>query len=372
MSISYGGDNIQDTDGGVLRPSSSVMRNRIINGAMVIDQRNAGASVTSTSNPFTLDRWQAFGAPSAKYTVQQNAGSVTPPVGFSKYLGVTSSSAYTVTSGDYFFLTQHIEGFNVADLNFGSANAKTVTLSFWVYSSLTGSFGGSLANGAENRSYPFTYTISSANTWQQISITVAGDTTGTWATGNTSGLEVNFGYGVGSGLSGTANGTWQAGDYRSATGTVSVVGTSGATFYITGVQLEVGSSATGFEYRQYGQELALCQRYYETSITGVAVGNAVTAPSRQVATSFTSTSLNQYISFKVTKRSVPTINTYTASGLPGSNYFNAYISGTWQGGTANGIVAYFNGFDLDFNVGVGTTVGNSYITAGNWAANSEL
>lgn len=242
--------------------NASIMKNRIINGAMVIDQRNAGASVTATSNPFTLDRWQAFGAPAAKYTVQQNAGSVTPPVGFSKYLGVTSSSAYTVTSGDYFFLTQHIEGFNVADLNFGSANAKTVTLSFWVYSSLTGSFGGSLANGAENRSYPFTYTISSANTWQQISITVAGDTTGTWATGNTSGLEVNFGYGVGSGLSGTANGTWQAGDYRSATGTVSVVGTSGATFYITGVQLEVGSSATGYEYRQYGTELALCQRYY--------------------------------------------------------------------------------------------------------------
>jgi len=247
---------------------STGFKNRIINGAMVIDQRNSGASVTATSNPFTLDRWQAFGAPGAKYTVQQNAGSVTPPVGFNNYLGVTSSSAYTVTSGDYFFLTQHIEGFNVADFNFGSVNAKTVTLSFWVRSSLTGSFGGSLANGAENRSYPFTYTISSANTWQQISITIAGDTTGTWATGNTSGLEVNFGYGVGSGLSGTANGTWQSGDYRSATGTVSVVGTNGATFYITGVQLEVGTTATNFEYRDYGRELILCQRYFQVAGRG--------------------------------------------------------------------------------------------------------
>jgi hypothetical protein len=229
---------------------------------MVLDQRNAGASVTSTSNPFTLDRWQAFGAPGAKYTVQQNAGSVTPPVGFSNYLGVTSSSAYTVTSGDYFFLTQHIEGFNVADLNFGSANASTVTLSFWVRSSLTGTFGGSLANGAENRSFPFTYTISTANTWEYETITIAGDTTGTWATGNTSGLEVNFGYGVGSGLSGTANGTWQAGDYRSATGTTSVVGTNGATWQVTGVQLEAGTTASPFEYRQIGTEESLCQRYY--------------------------------------------------------------------------------------------------------------
>ena len=160
------------TSDGVSSSGLYGFKNRIINPGMVIDQRNAGASVTSTSNPFTLDRWQAFGAPSAKYTVQQNAGSVTPPAGFSKYLGITSSSAYTVTSGDYFFLTQHIEGFNVADLGFGAAGASTVTLSFWVRSSLTGSFGGSLANGAENRSYPFTYTISSANTWEQKTITI--------------------------------------------------------------------------------------------------------------------------------------------------------------------------------------------------------
>lgn len=288
-------------------------RNRIINGACVIDQRNAGASVTSTSNPFTLDRWQAFGAPGAKYTVQQNAGSVTPPVGFSKYLGVTSSSAYTVTSGDYFFLTQHIEGFNVADLNFGSANASTVTLSFWVRSSLTGTFGGSLANGAQNRSFPFTYTISTANTWEYKTVTIAGDTTGTWATGNTSGLEVNFGYGVGSGLSGTANGTWQAGDYRSATGTTSVVGTNGATWYITGVQLEAGTTASPFEYRQYGTELALCQRYFEKSYdTSVAVGTATGVGAISTVTYGAST-LRPFlgIQFQVAKRTSATVTPYT-------------------------------------------------------------
>jgi hypothetical protein len=243
--------------------NASSMKNRIINGAMVIDQRNAGASVTITSNStYTLDRWIANMNQASKFSVQQNAGSVTPPVGFSNYLGVTSLSAYSVGASDVLTIGQYVEGFNTADLGFGTANAKTVTLSFWVRSSLTGTFGGAIRNNANDRSYPFTYTISSANTWTQASVTVAGDTTGTWATGNTSGLEVNFGYGVGSGLSGTANGTWQAGDYRSATGTVSVVGTNGATFYITGVQLEVGSSATGFEYRQYGTELALCQRYF--------------------------------------------------------------------------------------------------------------
>jgi hypothetical protein len=284
--------------------NASIMKNRIINGAMVIDQRNAGSSVTATGNIYTLDRWRAYGNVDAKYTIQQNAGSVTPPVGFSKYLGVTSSSAYSVGSGDYFFLTQRIEGFNIADFNFGSANAKTITLSFWVYSSLTGTFGGSLANGAQDRSYPFTYTISSANTWTQISITISGCTTGTWSVSNTSGLELNIGLGVGSTLSGTANGTWQSADYRSATGAVSVVGTSGATFYITGVQLEVGSSATGYEYRQYTNELSLCQRYYE-----------VLYPTGTVTTGYSNTSVQlQSFSFATAKRAAPTFTT-NASGL---------------------------------------------------------
>jgi len=261
MSMVYSGDTIQDTDGGVLRPISSVMRNRIINGGMVISQRNAGASVTPTTNTYTLDRWQAYtGGLSSKFSVQQNAGSVTPPAGYINYLGVTSLSSYTSGASDYLAIVQNIEGLNCTDLGWGTANAKTVTLSFWVRSSLTGTFGGSLLNSAYNRSYPFTYTISSANTWTQASITIAGDTTGTWLTTNGVGIRIWFNLGTGSALSGTA-GAWAVGEYENATGSVAVTATSGATFYITGVQLEVGSSATGFEYRQYGQELALCQRY---------------------------------------------------------------------------------------------------------------
>jgi hypothetical protein len=227
---------------------------------MVIDQRNAGASVTPTDGAYTLDRWYSRQTVSSKYSVQQSS---VAPVGFVNSMLVTSLSAYSVGSSDVFTQSQQIEGFNVADLNWGTANAKTVTLSFWVRSSLTGTFGGALANSNADRSYPFTYTISSANTWEQKSITVTGDTSGTWLTTNGIGMRVWIGLGVGSNLSGTA-GAWAGADYRSATGATSVVGTNGATFYITGVQLEVGSSATSFDFRSIGTELQLCQRYCRT------------------------------------------------------------------------------------------------------------
>jgi hypothetical protein len=239
-------------------------RNRIINGDMRIDQRNAGASVTPTSDlTYVVDRWLCGLTQSSKFSVQQNAGSVTPPVGFSTYLGITSLSAYSVLTGDSFRISQRIEGFNFSDLAWGTASASTATISFWVRSSLSGTFGGSLTNSAQDYSYPFTFSISTTNTWEYKTITVAGPTAGTWIGGtNGIGVIVNFNLGAGSTFSGTA-GAWSAGTYLSATGATSVVGTNGATFYITGVQLEPGSVATPFERRSYGQELSLCQRYYE-------------------------------------------------------------------------------------------------------------
>ena len=234
-------------------------KNRIINGAMVIDQRNAGASVTPTTDTYTLDRWQIATNVSSKVSVQQSS---TVPTGFTNSTLITSLSAYTIGAGELCLFRQPIEGYNVADLGFGTANAKTFTVSFWVRSSLTGIFGGALTNGSENRSYPFTYTISTANTWEYETITIAGDTTGTWLTTNGAGLKLVFGLGVGSTFSGTA-GAWSGSALFSATGATSVVGTDGATWYVTGVQLEVGSTATSFEYRQYTTELQLAQRYYQ-------------------------------------------------------------------------------------------------------------
>jgi hypothetical protein len=252
--------------GSLNTPNTFGFKNRIINGGMVIDQRNAGASVTPVNGQYLVDRFWAGCSVASKYSVQQNAGAVTPPVGFTKYLGATSLSAYSVVSSDALTLRQTIEGFNIADLGWGTANAQTVTLSFWVRSSLTGTFGGALNNSGYVRSYPFTYTISVANTWEQKTIIIAGDTSGTWATGSFAGVIVGWSLGAGTTLSGTA-GSWATATYTSATGAVSVVGTSGATFYITGVQLEKGSVATSFDQRAYSQELAMCQRYYQ-QVTG--------------------------------------------------------------------------------------------------------
>ncbi len=290
------------------------MKSRIINGAMVIDQRNAGASVSTSSGSsvYTLDRFRVDYSQTSKMTVQQNAGSVTTPAGFKNYLGITSSSAYSVISSDYFVLQQAIEGFNTADLDFGTANAKTVTLSFWVRSSLTGTFGGNVRNSDNSRCYPFSYTISSANTWEQKSITIAGDTSGTWLTTNGVGMFVTWGLGVGSTLSGTA-GSWGSTLYLSATGATSVVGTNGATFYITGVQLEVGSTATSFDYRPFTTELQLAQRYYQ-QIGGNSFGGNPLYPIIGNGFAFSTTQADIFVPLKVTMRTTPTI-TYSTTAI---------------------------------------------------------
>lgn len=294
-------------------------RNLIINGDMRIDQRNAGASISCDANIYGLDRWQHVVSQASKLTVQQNAGSVTPPVGFSNYMGFTSTSAYSVGTTEYFYVQQQVEGYNIANLAWGTASAAAVTLSFRVYSSLTGTFGGSLQNNAKTRSYPFTYTVSSANTWTTISITIAGDTTGTWLTTNGAGITVIFGLGVGlTSLVGTA-GAWASADYRSATGATSVVGTSGATLYITGVQLEVGENASDFEHRSYGDELFRCQRYFEKG--GIAFAN------QSVISGL----------YAVTKRTAPTMvrtaNIYSAAEAGTFGAFNEYSYYVYSGST---------------------------------------
>jgi hypothetical protein len=232
-------------------------KNRIINGAMVIDQRNNGASITAVDSGYSLDRWLTGSNQVSKFSVQRNAGSVTPPAGFVNYLGVTSLSAYTPVTIDSFSIQQRIEGFNTLDFNYGTASAVTSTLSFWVRSSLTGTFGGQIFSSA-SRSYPFTYSIPVANTWTYITITFVGDTVAALNQSNSYGLIVVFGLGSVGG--GTVN-TWQNGNYTQPAGCVNVVSTNGATWYVTGVQLERGSNATSFEFRDYGRELIMCQRY---------------------------------------------------------------------------------------------------------------
>jgi len=335
-SLTIGG-----ASGTILGPgNATTMKNRIINGAMVIDQRNAGASVSTTNivNVYTLDRWSAYYSVANKYTVQQDSSVY--PAGFSYSLRVTSSAATTTTGADEYSINQAIEGYNIADLDFGLSTAKTITLSFWVRSSLTGTFGGAIRNGNGTRAYPFSYTISAANTWEQKSITIPGDTTGTWQKTNLAGFLVGWSLGNGPSNQATA-GAWVGANRMTSTGETQIVGTNGATFYLAGVQLEVGSTATSFEYRQYGTELVLCQRYFQTIASGTSKPIGIT-------NYFSSTILQGVIPFKVTMRTTPTFFQVT-----GTNFYSSQTSGV--GDT-------FNSFTLD-------TVSTDAVA---WYNNSEV
>lgn len=331
-------DVINTSDGLTLGAgNATLIKNKLINGNMIINQRNT--SITSTG--YSVDRWKYTATQASKGTVAQSS---TAPSGFINSLQFTSSSAYSLGAGDFFFLSQVIEGYNIADLGWGTANAKTVTLSFQVYSSLTGTFGGVLTNNANNRTYPFSYTVSSANTWTPISITIAGDTTGTWTTDNSAGIFVIFSLGSGSTFSGTA-GSWSGNTYYGTTGTTNVTGTNGATFYITACQLERGSSATGFEYRQYGQELALCQRYYE-------IGSF----QQRTWGGNTTTGIGFCTNFNAYKRASPTIT------FPSVSYIYGMTSGSI------GSTPFQNGVEIYAN----SNGSGACAFSGNYTASAEL
>jgi hypothetical protein len=259
------------------------MKNRIINGAMMIDQRNAGASVNTANGGYCLDRWQVSKGGGGAFLQQQ---SLTAPSGFSTSLYLTPSTVdSSIASTDYYTIRQPIEGYNTVDFGWGAAGASDITVSFWVRSSLTGLFGACITNGNSTRSYPFNYTISAAGTWEYKTVTIAGDTSGTWGKDNTTSLVLVFDLGSGSNFQGTAD-TWASTQYRTTSGCVQPITTSGSTWYVTGVQLEKGSTATSFDYRPYGTELALCQRYYQictigfvgAAVSGNYYGGSVTYP----------------------------------------------------------------------------------------------
>jgi hypothetical protein len=296
--------------------------NRIINGNMVIDQRNAGAAVTvnDATQFFPVDRFFGLGqSADGVFTLQQSS---TAPAGFTKSIIATVTTAdASIGATQQYYISQRLEGFNTADFAWGTASAVAVTLSFWTRSSLTGTFGGALQNDAQDRSYPFTYTISAANTWEQKTINIAAITTGTWETTTNSGIRLYFDIGMGSTYLGTA-GAWASADYRGATGQTNLIATSGATFYITGVQLEKGSTATPFERRPYGTELMLCQRYFEQYAGPLFFLTKSRESNRDRAA-------NAF--FKVTKRSSATITLVTSSadgggainaigGIDGANF----------------------------------------------------
>jgi len=364
------------------------MRNKIINGAMEIDQRNAGASVTPSTGTYTLDRWRCFNNTDGSFTIQQSS---TSPNGFKNSIVATvTSTDSSLGTTQQAKIQQKIEGFTITDLGFGTANAKTVTLSFWVRSSVTGTYGVGFINEAGNRSYVATYNVNSANTWEQKSITIIGDTSGTWATSNTTGLNIQWSLGMGADYQ-TTEGSWVSDECSTTSSSINLLATNGATFYLTGVQLEVGSVATEFERRQYGTELALCQRYYTKSF------NTLIAPSNGSSTTTLSTYYGAYTSvidrpstggpptandsttapngtygslqvFPVTMRTNPSVTYY------GNSNGNWWLQGVGSGGATwygpQGYMPGVAGFAPTFASPISTdAIG---IVFGHWTASAEL
>ena len=308
-------DKIENSDGFTLGGSGAAMKNRIINGNMAIAQRTTSAVTTDES--FPVDRFQIQIVNSNLSLVQSS----TAPAGFNYSTAITVTSTTSTNTNDRSRFFQNIEGFNVADLGWGTANAKTITVSFWARSTVAGTYSGNITNSTGARSYIFTYTLA-ANTWTYVTATVAGDTSGTWGATNGTGICVApITLNCGATYQGTA-GTWIAGDARGTSGsTYLATNNSGAVFNITGVQLEVGSTATSFDYRSYGTELALCQRYYQKSYEySVVAGTSLVddAPSLIMAAwgygGAINTVGNGNVSFQVPMRTNATMVIYDKAG----------------------------------------------------------
>ena len=347
----------------------SFLRNRIINGDMRIDQRNAGGAVIPTTSTFTLDRWQFQATQASKMSIQQTTSVVNGPPGFPNYMSIQTTTAFSVAAGDYFAMRTAIEGQNMSDYAWGTANAKTVTLSFYAWASVSGTYGGAISNNALNRSYPFSYTVHAPATWQLITVTIPGDTTGTWTVDNTVGLNLYFGLGSGATFAGTA-GAWAAANYVTSTGATSVVGTLSRALLITGVQLEAGSAATPYERRQYGTELALCQRYYEKSYDLATVpGTAAAAnPVLFFVGGFASASLSGgcAVSFAARKRTNPTVTLYSLTTGTSGKVRDAQNAADVNGTVNN---SGDGGFSWFATTSAATTSINFNV---HWTASSEL
>jgi len=319
----------------------------IINGDMAIAQR--GTSFT-TSGSFPVDRFSVgYGVTGGTFTISQDS---TSPADFNNSIKFLVGTGASAGSSEQAYIGTTFEGNNTSHLNFGTSDAKTITLSFRVRSSLTGTFCVALINNAFDRSYIAEYTISSADTWEKKTITFSGDTSGTWVGAvNTRSMLFRFDLGSGSTYNTTA-GAWQSGSFRNTSSQTNLVNTSGATFYITGVQLEVGTfdanSIPPFQFEDAGTSLARCQRYFIKQ----EVGGGATADDDY--------SLNAFgAQFPTTMRANPTV-TVTNPSFPGHHAQGP--TGTFQLST-QGVGWYWDGSNYR---NIGSRV---YVT---YSADSEL
>lgn len=342
-----------------------LMDDRIINGAMRIDQRNVGGAVTPTTGVYLVDRWLLGISQPSKLTLQQLAPS--PALArFTSALKLTVASAYSAGAGEAFFLTHKIEGNNIADLDYGLAGARTCVLSFWVQASVTGTYGLCLRNSASARSYLATYSVPVANTWTYITLTIPGDTTGTWLTTAGIGIELDFDLGSGSTFQSVLTG-WQAGSALMRTAAcVSFVANAAATFWITGVRLQPGSIATPYVLRPFGLELLLCQRYYQKSYDLAVAPGSVTGSTigTLLGESGTGSVLRLFSTMPVRMR---------AQATPGSYSYATGTANAVRNDTTTADVATAGIFASQMSIGViANFAGTGQQGQFHWTADAEL
>lgn len=353
MSVTINGTNGVTFNDGTVQPSAAVGKNLIINGDMRINQRgNYSTTVNSTSVTPAVDRWLGRGKGSAGvFNILATAENSN---GFNNHVVLDVTTASTPSGTDSYRFQQMIEGYNIARLNWGTASAKSITLSFWVKSTLTGTFGGSVANGDYNRFNPFSYTISAANTWEYKTVTIAGDTSGTWNTTNGLGIRLNFSIGAGSDRLGTA-GTWTSSVLEGVTGQTNPIATNGSNLRITGVQVEEGTSATAFEHLHITQQTAFCQRYF------------LKMSSSFIADSTTGFCFN--LQFPTEMRTSPSqTHEYPDGGVSNDVYHNATAATPTF--VPNGIFLNTKGLTSGYDFDGGFTAGNLYTTF--WEFDAEL
>ena len=307
-------------------------RNMLINGAMQINQRGSGTlTINSSSSQYPCDRWVSRGEGGSKTFTIEKTSIASSGQGIRNALKVTSSQAASVGSSDIFNVRQMIEGYNIQRLNLGEAGCASMALSFTAYSSVAGTHSGAIQNSAQNRSYPFTYTLV-ANTWTDVKITIPPITSGSFNEADGVGLRVVFDLGCGNNFRGTAN-QWNSAQDEGATGAVRILETNGATWYVTKVQLEEGTVATKFEKKLVSEELRNCRRYYYQPLTsnnyiyGGRWGN---------------NSTNTEVYYPVQMRATPTIGgTARRTGgtsYVGRDYFNYAVGNDdnwWENFTAS-------------------------------------
>jgi len=295
-------------------------RNKVINGAMMVDQRNSGSTATSSpsgSSVYGCDRmlFSNLNTGELTLTLQQVTDA---PAGFYYSQKVTvatpESSGGTPAADDRTGMQYRFEGYDINHLNLGTANAKDFVVSFYIKVSVAGNYGLAIVNNSGSRSYCVLFAATTS--WTRVSIKVPKDTSGTYAATNVEGLALKFGFYNGSSRVGsdqgiTGTGSWQSSNTpQGTTGQTQFGGTNGATWQITGIQLEVDSGsgvATDFEHRSFAQELALCQRYYFQIAKGdnKVIGHTMF---------FTDTGMRTAIRYPVQMRTTPSVETSNSSG----------------------------------------------------------